>query len=761
MLLVNSLYFPAQDGLTLDFEKLFNGHGSVMLVIDPKTGIIEQANKAAVDFYGYGDKLKGMNIDEINTLSFEEIEVEMKCAEIESRNYFLFQHKLFDETVKEVEVYSYPMEYGGKMVLYSIIQDISEKKRLEREINSRSIIFSLILGIFVAIQFFFIIKLKSTQTKLKISEKNYRNLFENMSEGFANFELLFDESGNAYDFRYLDINRNFEIITGIKRELVLNKSGKEVSPSLDENIFGKYSEVALKGVNDDFERSFPELGKVFHVKSFCPEKGKFAALFFDITKQKNTEKNLYIQKENMKTTLESIGEGVITTDNLGIITMINHFGEEITGCSSKEFVGEKFDDIFKILDDMQGSIMNDIVQNVIESKNKVRFEEDSYLICGAGKKIAVTISVSPIIDNSDELLGTVIVFKDISQLREKQKKIEYLSYHDSLTGLYNRRFFQEEMNRLEHCRNLPISLLIGDINALKLTNDSFGHEIGDKLIVKIANILKRNSRAEDILARWGGDEFVLLLPNADERITEEISRRIKNSMESEFVESVKTSISVGYSTKYDKSVSMKEVFKKAEIMMYENKMAESNQVKLSIVNNMVRLLEKTKSGFTPSQDEIGKLPLFIKVMGITEEKAVQKCSKAFFYRDIGYTSIHNDFLNKSSTLTEFEWNEIKKSPETGYRILCSVNDLKEISEAVLFHHERWDGKGYPKGLKKEEIPVISRIISVLEAYYAMINERPYRKALTKAAALEEIRKNSGTQFDPDISEAFFQYFKNN
>ncbi|MFO7815510.1 MAG: sensor domain-containing diguanylate cyclase [Halanaerobiales bacterium] len=152
-----------------------------------------------------------------------------------------------------------------------------------------------------------------------------------------------------------------------------------------------------------------------------------------------------------------------------------------------------------------------------------------------------------------------------------QKKIRYLSFHDQLTGLYNRNFFSEEIKRLDTSRKIPISIIVSDFNDLKYINDTYGHKVGDKFLKTYAEILQNNSRKEDIIARWGGDEFVILLPKTNQKITENLLDRIKESVSKVKIKGEELSIAWGYAIKDSEEQDIEEIFKKADEIMYENK----------------------------------------------------------------------------------------------------------------------------------------------------------------------------------------------
>ena len=167
------------------------------------------------------------------------------------------------------------------------------------------------------------------------------------------------------------------------------------------------------------------------------------------------------------------------------------------------------------------------------------------------------------------------LLRDISERNKMEQQLQYLSYHDQLTGLYNRRFFEEELKRLDVQRNFPLSIVMGDVNGLKLVNDSFGHLVGDQLLKKVAEIITKGCRADEIIARLGGDEFVILLPKTDVHETELIFKRVQDLATKEKIGSVDISVSFGWETKNNEEENIEEVFKKAEAHMYKKKLFES------------------------------------------------------------------------------------------------------------------------------------------------------------------------------------------
>jgi len=353
--------------------------------------------------------------------------------------------------------------------------------------------------------------------------------------------------------------------------------------------------------------------------------------------------------------------------------------------------------------------------------------------------------------NSVRLLGMI---QDVTDRKRYEEKIVYLSFHDQLTGLYNRRFFEEELKRLDVARNYPLTLVMADVNGLKLINDSFGHAVGDELLINVAEVLRKGCRGDDIIARLGGDEFSILLPNTDAVETEQILERIYALAGKEKVGSIDLSISFGYETKRYETEDIPELLKKAEDFMYKRKLFEGPSMRGKTIQTIIKTLhEKNKREEQHSYRVSALCQSMGEALGLLEGE-VQELKSVGLLHDIGKIAIDEEILNKPGKLTNTEWKEIKRHPEIGYRILSTVNGMSEMAEYVLAHHERWDGLGYPKGLKGEELPLQPRIIAIADAYDAMTSSRSYRDALTDEIAIAELQKNAGIQFDPELVKIF-------
>ena len=347
------------------------------------------------------------------------------------------------------------------------------------------------------------------------------------------------------------------------------------------------------------------------------------------------------------------------------------------------------------------------------------------------------------------------VATDVTERNKIEREVNYLSYHDQLTGLYNRRFFEEQIKRLDNPRNLPISIIMGDVNGLKLVNDAFGHQTGDKLLKAIGNIISDSIRGNDIATRWGGDEFTILLPNSETDAAKVLINRIQKKIKSSSFKYGNLSISFGVETKRDKEQNIYDVFSSAEELMYQNKLVEIDSIRGETINTIMNTLFEKSSEVKEHSMRVSEYSILIaENMGLSQTK-VNDIKTIGLIHDIGKIVIDLHILDKPDKLTDEERKIIEQHPLSGSRMLNSSHEYSRLSAGVLHHHERIDGLGYPNGISGDQIPLESKIIAVADAYDAMTAERPYRlNPLTKDEAIAELQKHSGTQFDETVVDVF-------
>ncbi len=381
-------------------------------------------------------------------------------------------------------------------------------------------------------------------------------------------------------------------------------------------------------------------------------------------------------------------------------------------------------------------------------------------MCGNDRELFVEGSFYKIINDDQFLDGYVYVYHNISERLEKNREIEYLNYHDQLTGLHNRRFFEMKFKELLQEAYYPLGLIISDINALKLINDSRGHLIGDQLIVTYANIIKERFSDAKTVARIGGDEFAILISNIDQEVLSERIKKIEQELSAYRVEDFPVSAAFGCAVHTGSVFSFAETFKEADEKMYEDKMVSNTNVKNKILTSIIQRyfeLFPVKKKETYMAVRLAKqFSLFLELGGASA-KRIEKSALVY---DIGNISTEYHYFFRKGKLSEEERKEMQTHPASAFHILKNIGSYSEVAEIVLCHHENIDGSGYPRGLDEKQIPYESKVLALVTDYCVMRSERVYRPSLSKEEAICEIEKNTGVRYDPELASRFIDMLKN-
>ncbi|WP_378955603.1 HD domain-containing phosphohydrolase [Pelosinus sp. sgz500959] len=394
-----------------------------------------------------------------------------------------------------------------------------------------------------------------------------------------------------------------------------------------------------------------------------------------------------------------------------------------------------------------------------------------YLVTGyptvTVKYIDVSITLlTSIITNS--LLLTVILkhYDEEHQLAKKylqesekaRNHLEYLSYHDALTGLYNRTFFEMELVRLETGKKLGLAVYVIDIDGLKFINDTIGHSQGDLMIIRAAQILRSSFPESTAIFRTGGDEYIALLEDVSAEQLEMYYQNVCNNMQKDNDVSnpslVTLQMSIGYAYSKEIVQSIEELILEAENKMYREKTFHHTTNNRSMIQSVKEMLAIREKSTGSHGERLQKLIVALaKAAGVGESSMMDLRLLAKFH-NIGKIGISNEVIKKPGLLTKIEIEEIQRHCEIGYRIARATSDLLPIAEWILRHHEWWNGKGYPLKLRGTDIPFECRILAIVDSYDAMTSNRPYRKAMNHDAAIEELQRYAGIQFDPELVKIF-------
>ncbi len=627
-----------------------------------------------------------------------------------------------------------------------------------------------------------------------------------LSQAYARHRVITDKNCNPIDFIFTEVNKPFEIMCGLTKDKVLNKRANSILSNFNKNMLNwtdLYHKVKLNYKNTCFEHYSDLHDRWYMVDINSISIDQFTIIISDITAQKQAEKMhkefelqqqltdlandfINLPLENFDKTINEVFENIGNLFNIDRIYIFKHDHDCRTTSNSNEWCAEgvisKIDSRQRIPITRFSGILEHMKKgNVVSTFNNEYMPDKHTIQALNAEQEPQSLILIPLLKEDENIgfIGFDVIKKQKIFMNQEIKKLKLLAdiltsasirqknetllYHislrDQLTGLYNRHFLEAEMARLNTKRQMPLAVIAADLNCLKLVNDTYGHEKGDEMLKVAASIISKYCRKEDIISRWGGDEFLVLLPRTTVDEAESICKRIKEGCQNTFVRDVPVSIALGVASKHCVSENLNGTIQKAEEALYKQKLVQSRITKSNIIK---ALLDTLAQKCFETEDHIRAMQTTARKIGIKmnlTEREQQRLNVLISLHDIGKLNISKETLNKKGPLTEEEWWEIKKHPETGYRIAMAVDGFAQVADEILYHHEHWDGSGYPQGLKENEIPLLARITAVADTYEALRSSRPYRQPVNKSKIAAELKKCSGIQLDPEVVDILLSRLK--
>ncbi|MDP2856663.1 MAG: PAS domain S-box protein [Bacillota bacterium] len=376
----------------------------------------------------------------------------------------------------------------------------------------------------------------------------------------------------------------------------------------------------------------------------------------------------------------------------------------------------------------------------------------------SGRPVWLEAKASKVLDAGGQICAVEGIARDVTEHMRLEEQLRYMSLHDELTGLHNRRHFERELQRAVDEGLYPICVISSDVDGLKLVNDTMGHKQGDQMLVDYANLLETAIDMPAVISRIGGDEFALLLTSTPPEMADEAVARIEGAVERYNSRDpiVPLSVSLGMATTSGPDTALDDLLGQADRNMYREKIHRSTTAAHSIVRSLLAVLTAKDNVAEGHFSRVSRLSQVLGEAAKLSKKDLADLALLAEVHDLGKVSTPDQILFKRGPLTKREREEVEQHSTVGYKIARSSPELSHIAELILHHHEWWNGTGYPLGLSSDAIPVQCRILAIIDAYDAMTNDRPYRKAMTRSAAIQELQRCAGQQFDPLLTDLFVQ-----
>lgn len=451
-------------------------------------------------------------------------------------------------------------------------------------------------------------------------------------------------------------------------------------------------------------------------------------------------------EETYRVTVNNSPLGIIQYDTNGIIRLANRSFANALDIEPEQLIDLDINTL------PNRTIVHDMNQSL---KGFTTLYEDDYTSYLSGKTFPARVRFAPI-RVGNEITGGIGIIEDLSEQRRLEQDVATLRIRDPLTGLWNRAAFDTILLEASDELHYPVTLVVCDINTFQVINTSFGYDVGNEVLVHLAATLLAFQAKHDSVTvyRIGGDEFALVLPGFNEDDARAHVERMKADIAALDTFEFTINLSCGIATATTAEDPIADVYTRALTDMMTNKLYDGSSISTKTIDLIMNTLFEKNPRERAHSERVSRIARLIADQFELGTAFANRTELAARLHDIGKITVASDILDKAGKLTPREWTRIKSHPETGFKILASVPEYLDVATVVLGHHERWDGNGYPRGFAGNKTPLEARIIAVADAFDAMIVARPYRPALSKDAAVAEIRANAATQFDPQVVTHF-------
>ena len=485
---------------------------------------------------------------------------------------------------------------------------------------------------------------------------------------------------------------------------------------------------------------------VFPVGSYL-----LSTMLYTQLQSRSMVERLYISQQWFKTLFDQAPVGITVTDTKNRKAIeVNDKYLQIVGMERQQIRSISWEEVTHP-DDLEQDLqlMGKLMAGLIDS-----YTIEKRLLTGKGTYIWINMAVSRLQESGSEDVHHLCMIQDISERKEIEQAILYANTHDNLTSLYNRSAFEQLTKEQDRVENYPLAIIVGDINGLKIINDAFGSEEGDRVLQSVANRIQTVIGPSGSCARLGGDEFGILIPRCSKEEAYRLVAIIQES--SSYGQAIELSLSFGAEVKVDASESLQHIFNSAENSMNRSKLSESPSARSKAVHTIISTLHEKNKREEFHSRRVGDLSAQLGQAYGLSTKEIQELKTVGLLHDIGKIAVDESILNKKGKLDQKEWEAIRRHPEIGWKILSAAGELGEFASIVLAHHERIDGRGYPQGLTGEQIPLAARMIAIADAFDAMTATRSYKEAIGENEAASELKRCAGTQFDKHLAQVFVE-----